>query len=168
MSTKTMKKSLSRFFTGIKSRYPFRKQETRTAENFSHLNNARLNESLFERLQRHLDANADVHTMLASGIASYKSSQTQALIADARDIAFQISLIPHYEKYEPLVEAKDVLTGYWRSSWSNGGISECVYRTRLKALMLFIKSNYPSSAPLDMAVREDVPEDVQTVFEWWT
>ena len=111
------------------------------------LSDSMLDEPLADRLRQHLNTLDDFQNSLEYVLPAETRRKMNDLISDARGLALQISLIPHFEKYEPLVQARRVLAEYWHSTWSNSGISEREYKTRLKAAILFIQAQHYAISP---------------------
>jgi len=104
----------------------------------------RLLQSMEGYLFKHLSAYAELQTLLALGTPLDRLSESREVVQDATNLAAKIASIPGYKEIEPLYEAHKALVEHWRSRWSNGGVSTIAYRTRLKGLILFIRSQCQS------------------------
>ena len=101
-----------------------------------------LDTKLVFRLQEHLVEHKGLQGCLEGGIPAKMLPEVRRLMADAKDLARQLSEVPECELCEPLGRARAALIEHWRSLWSNGGISERDYRATLKSAILFLEYLY--------------------------
>ena len=126
-------------------------------------------EELEQQLWKHLSDFANVQSGLRLHTPGERLRQIRKVTEDARSLAFEISLIPNYRDSFPLVRAQETLVDYWRSSWATRGISECEYRTSLKAAILFLRqgmTNTGFAEPLDLSCSEFCAHTGGTLKRW--
>lgn len=93
------------------------------------------------RLWKHLNDYSDIQLMLAAGTPLDRLPQARKVCEDARNLAFEISLIPNFQDAVPLATVQRVLVEHWRAHWTTNGISEGEYRISIKVAILFLRQH---------------------------
>ena len=94
---------------------------------------------LTDRLGAHFEKYADLQMMLSNGAQLECLKESEEIVAEAGELAFEISLIPGYRDIPPFARVHRALTRHWQCRWLTGGISITEYRTSIKAAILFIR-----------------------------
>ena len=92
-----------------------------------------------ERLREHLREYLDLqHILVNFEIPADRMAKAYRLANEARNLAFEISMLPGYEENPILQRSNRALIDHWRSLPFNGGVLEADYRLALKSMLLFL------------------------------